>query len=447
MPLGQITADDNDRAAKEISPRRGAPAARSMADDLRSRSTRSTSQTPTSYWWDRATSPTSTSSVAGKHPDHRFHRSGHTGRWSGTRSHGLPSWAEPDYTWAPAVAAIGGSYLLYYVADVAGSGRECISVATATGAPGAVRRPLDGATGVPPELAVPSTRLRSPTPTEPVPPWKSGVRARPRSGRSSSADRTAFAAGATPSCCSPRRRPWEAGTVEAPDMVTTGGRYFLFFSGNNGTPPITAWGSPCGAGRSDLQRPCHRPPSSRAARRVAGPGGETVFADTTGTYWIAFHASVPGAVGFPNSRDCTSAASMSRHGARRRRGRLNGKASRWRQSRRTGRLEVELRRSLWLTEGLVRDTASRQSAAVTAASPPPSARSNASCAARCSANAKSAGRETLGALRHVLGVTRTQELPRQLLRPSRSGAPTGMMRSNRRAATWPGRWRRWSSSP
>jgi hypothetical protein len=36
---------------------------------------------------------------------------------------------------------------------------------------------------------------------------------------------------------------------------------------------------------------------------VAGPGGESVFADTSGNFWIAFDAWVPGAVGFPNSRD------------------------------------------------------------------------------------------------------------------------------------------------
>ena len=28
-------------------------------------------------------------------------------------------------------------------------------------------------------------------------------------------------------------QPWEAGTVEAPDLVTTGGHYYLFFSGND----------------------------------------------------------------------------------------------------------------------------------------------------------------------------------------------------------------------
>ena len=36
---------------------------------------------------------------------------------------------------------------------------------------------------------------------------------------------------------------------------------------------------------------------------MQGPGGESVFTDTSGTAWIAFDAYLPGAVGFPNSRD------------------------------------------------------------------------------------------------------------------------------------------------
>jgi hypothetical protein len=35
---------------------------------------------------------------------------------------------------------------------------------------------------------------------------------------------------------------------------------------------------------------------------VAGPGGESVFTDTSGTSWNVFDAWVPGVVGFPNSR-------------------------------------------------------------------------------------------------------------------------------------------------
>ena len=36
---------------------------------------------------------------------------------------------------------------------------------------------------------------------------------------------------------------------------------------------------------------------------MVAPGGEWVFADANANFWIAFHAWVPGAVGFPNSRD------------------------------------------------------------------------------------------------------------------------------------------------
>jgi hypothetical protein len=52
--------------------------------------------------------------------------------------------------------------------------------------------------------------------------------------------------------------------------------------------------------------PCSEPtpaPILSSGPGVAGPGGESIFTDTSGAYWIAFHAWVPGAVGFPNSRD------------------------------------------------------------------------------------------------------------------------------------------------
>jgi hypothetical protein len=35
---------------------------------------------------------------------------------------------------------------------------------------------------------------------------------------------------------------------------------------------------------------------------MAGPGGPSLFTDTTGKLWIAFHAWLPSAVGYPHSR-------------------------------------------------------------------------------------------------------------------------------------------------
>jgi hypothetical protein len=38
----------------------------------------------------------------------------------------LPTWATPNNTWAPSVAMIGGTFVLYYAANVAGTADECI---------------------------------------------------------------------------------------------------------------------------------------------------------------------------------------------------------------------------------------------------------------------------------------------------------------------------------
>jgi hypothetical protein len=86
-------------------------------------------------------------------------------------------------------------------------------------------------------------------------------------------------------------------------MVAAGGHYFLFYSGNNRNSANYAIGvatcrgplGPCGDASAY--------PILASGPGVAGPGGPSVFADTAGSYWIAFHAWVPGAVGFPNSRD------------------------------------------------------------------------------------------------------------------------------------------------
>jgi beta-xylosidase len=112
-----------------------------------------------------------------------------------------------------------------------------------------------------------------------------------------------FAPATTPTSLLVPDQGWEAGTVEAPDLVTTGGRYYLFYSGNNWNSSDYAVGVATCTGPLGPCSDASPHPILSSGNGIDGPGGESVFADTAGNFWIAFHAWVPGAVGFPNSRD------------------------------------------------------------------------------------------------------------------------------------------------
>jgi hypothetical protein len=220
----------------------------------------------------------------------------------------LPQWAVPDATWAPGVAAIGGNVLLYYAAEVAGpnGGEECISVATATQPQG----PFIDSSTAPLECQPSLGGSIDPSPFIDSSGnfyllWKSGGGDGSAKIWSQQLDSTgtALAANTSPTQLLGPDQAWQGGTVEAPDMVTTGGRYFLFYSGNNWSSANYAVGvatcaSPVGP-CTDLSSQ----PLLSSGPGADGPGGESVFADTSGSYWIAFHAYIPGSVGYPNSRD------------------------------------------------------------------------------------------------------------------------------------------------
>ncbi len=301
--LGQISANDNSKAAKDISAVSapcsaldgGTTAGLVYPFDFPDPDVILVGQTYFAY---------ATNSVAG---NIQIIESTDLTHWTavGNALPHLPAWAEPDYTWAPAVAAIGGSFVLYYAANVADSGKECVSVATATQPQGPFVDRSTAPLECQPALGGsidPASFIDTNGSLYLL--WKSGG---PGSSKiwSEQLDPagTAFAAGATPTVLLVPTQPWEAGTVEAPDMLTAAGRYYLFFSGNNwdsanygvGVATCTGPLGPCSDSSSS--------PILSSGHGVAGPGGESVFADTTGAYWIAFHAWVPGAVGFPNSRD------------------------------------------------------------------------------------------------------------------------------------------------
>ncbi len=220
----------------------------------------------------------------------------------------LPSWATPDATWAPEVAHIGAGYVLYYAAEVAGpgGGEECVSVATASQPQGPF---VDSSTA--PLACQPSLGGS----LDPFPfidtdgsiylVWKSNGGTGPATiwSEQLNSSGTAFSPHATPSQLLVPNQGWESGVVEAPDLVTSGGRYFLFYSGNQWNSANYAVGAatctgPLGPCTKSLSQPI-----LASGPGLEGPGGESIFTDTSGSYWMAFDAWVPGAVGYPHSRD------------------------------------------------------------------------------------------------------------------------------------------------
>jgi Glycosyl hydrolases family 43 len=215
----------------------------------------------------------------------------------------LPTWATTHFTWSPSVAFIGGRYVLYYAVVPTGSNVECISAATSaqpqgpfvdsSTAPLECQKALGGSIDPAPFVDTNGTAYLV---------WKSGGSGSRIWSQQLDGTGTAFAPGSTPTSLLVPDQPWEAGTVEAPDLVAAGGHYVLFFSGNDWKGAKYAVGAASCAGPLGPCADASPGPILSSGAGVAGPGGESVFADTNGNFWIAFHAWIPGAVGFPNSR-------------------------------------------------------------------------------------------------------------------------------------------------
>jgi Glycosyl hydrolases family 43 len=220
----------------------------------------------------------------------------------------LPAWAAPDATWAPAVALIGGVYVLYYAALVAGpgGGEECISVATATQPQG----PFNDSSTAPLECQPALGGSIDPSPFINTDgnvylTWKSNGGTGPATiwSEQLNPSGTSFLTGASPTQLLTPDQSWEAGVIEAPDLVTSGGRTFLFYSGNNWNSANYAVGVATCAGPLGPCADASAQPLLSGTSEIEGPGGADVFTDGSGSYWIAFHGWTAGAVGFPNSRD------------------------------------------------------------------------------------------------------------------------------------------------
>jgi hypothetical protein len=204
----------------------------------------------------------------------------------------LPPWSEPMRTWSPGVVFLAGRYVMYYATEVAASGGECISVATSadpggpftddSSTPFICQSGLGGSIDPQPFVDADGT---------PYLYWKSNA------GQSTapaiiwaallSADGLSLAS--SPQAVLTQDQPWES-TVEGPDMVDASGAYVLFYSGG-------AWNS-AGYGVGYAQcagpfGPCVKPSGSPVVHSDAlrlGPGGQSLFQDPSGNWWMAYHA-------------------------------------------------------------------------------------------------------------------------------------------------------------
>jgi hypothetical protein len=115
------------------------------------------------------------------------------------------------------------------------------------------------------------------------------------------ADGTALVPG-PPSALLAPSQGWQGGIVEGPDMVVAGGQHLLFYSANNWKTGNYAIGVASCAGPVGPCAETSNHPLLGSQQGFSGPGGPSVFTDAQGTMRMAFHAWLPGKVGFPNSR-------------------------------------------------------------------------------------------------------------------------------------------------
>jgi beta-xylosidase len=215
----------------------------------------------------------------------------------------LPSWAKPDSTWAPSVILYQQNYLLYYAVD--DGSEECISVGVAaapTGpfvdtstAPLVCHKSLGGSIHPAPYLVGTTLYLT----------WKSnGESGQPATiwAEQLAPPGTTLAPATTPAQLLIPSQLWEDSNVEAPFMWDQAGTWYLFYSGSNWNSATYAEGVAVCKGPLG---PCTKPldgPIYAAQPDLVSPGGGSVFAESQGNVWIAFHAYLPDAVGYPNAR-------------------------------------------------------------------------------------------------------------------------------------------------
>jgi hypothetical protein len=210
----------------------------------------------------------------------------------------LPTWSPPGRVWAPAVLVRPEGFVLYYATQAPSPDRQCLSRAIAARPGGPFiddsSAPLvcpahGGAIDASPFVDADGRAYLL---------WKESDDTTGIVAQELSPDGLSLIGPVQPLLQADQA--WEAGVVEAPSMVASGGRYYVFYSGNDWESADYAIGyavcdSPLG--------PCTKPLTSpwlASTGQAQGPGGPDVFSDGQGQLWFALHAWIHGKVGYPD---------------------------------------------------------------------------------------------------------------------------------------------------
>ena len=212
-------------------------------------------------------------------------------------------------TWAPSVAQIGGTWVMYYAIDASYDGVHCLAVATSTSVAGPYATqgsPLlcqrgAGPTGAALGGSLDPDLVAAPGGTDYLV-WKSndGSSTGPAFlwSEALAPGGLSFAPGTSPTVLMTQTQPWES-TVENPSMVEDQGIWYLFYSaGYYGDSTYSVGYAVCAGPTGPCSKPANHPILGSAGA-VVGPGGEWAFQDQAGNWWMAYAAWTAGEVGYP----------------------------------------------------------------------------------------------------------------------------------------------------
>jgi beta-xylosidase len=234
-------------------------------------------------------------------------QSGDLARWDhrGDALPELPSWAGWGKTWSPAVLRRGEAYVLFYAVLFEAAGRQCISVATASGPTGPFvdrsKEPFifqeDRAGSIDPSPFVDGDGTAYLL-------WKSDDNAIDQAPSLWGAPLQSDGLGLSGEPVELLRHdaPWEAPLVEAPSLARVAdGTYVLFYSGGWWEDESYAIGYATGpAPLGPFRKETESGPWLASSPGRAGPGGAEVFTDSDGRWRMAMHAWTPPDVGYEN---------------------------------------------------------------------------------------------------------------------------------------------------